>query len=275
MYRPTLPPDPYIALTPRLYMQPNASKFASGPGSSTNPTLESVLLDKRETASRVRQRIEAVLDWCHARGYRPADNPAGRHLLKVLPKTRKLKAHHKALPYGDVAAALKKVSQPTAYQATKFAFEFMVLTADRSGEVRGATWGEVDWDTGTWTVPAERMKARREHRVPLCHQAMGVLRDAWELSGHAELVFPAPKGGQMSDMTLLGLIRRLEIPAVPHGFRSSFRDWAAEQSGGSWAVCESALAHSVGSGVEQAYMRSDLLDQRRGLMQQWADFCIG
>ena len=237
--------------------------------------LEPMWLEKRETASRVRQRIEAVLDWCHAHGYRPADNPAGRHLLKVLPKAKKLKEHHRALPYQDVAMALKKMRQSTAYPLTKFAFEFMVLTAARSGEVRLADWLEIDWEQGTWTVPAEHMKARREHRVPLSDRAVVVLGDAWELSGGEGLVFPAPKGGAMSDMTFTGLLRRLKVDAVPHGFRSSFRDWAAEKSGAPWAVCESALAHTVGNSVEASYMRSDLLDQRRGLMQQWADYCAG
>ena len=207
--------------------------------------LEPVWLGKRETASRVRQRIEAVLDWCHARGYRPADNPAGRHLLKVLPRVKQAKDHHRALPYAEVPRALHRIRLSTAKELTKLAFEFLTLTAARSGEVRGAGWSEIDWETATWTVPAERMKARREHRVPLSRQAMGVLRDAWELSGPDGLVFPAPKGGLMSDMTLLGVLRRLEIDAVPHGFRSSFRDWAAEQSGAPWAVCESALAHSA------------------------------
>ena len=225
--------------------------------------LEPIWLEKRETASRVRQRIEAVLDWCHAHGHRGSDNPAGRHLLKVLPKTRKLKDHHRALPYQDVALALKKVRQSTAYPLTKFAFEFMVLVAARSGEVRGADWSEIDWEQRTWTVPAERMKARKEHRVPLSTQAMAVLRDAWGVSGGEGLVFPAPKGGAMSDMTFTGLLRRLKVDAVPHGFRSSFRDWAAEKSGAGWAVCESALAHTVGNSVEASYMRSDLLDQRR------------
>ena len=237
--------------------------------------LEPIWTEKRETASRVRQRIEAVLDWCHARGYRPADNPAGRHLLKVLPKVRKVKEHHRALPYQNVSNALRRIRLSTAYPLTKLGFEFMVLTASCSGEVRGAQWNEIDWEQATWSVPAERMKARREHRVPLSQQAMATLRDAWPLSGSGELVFPAPKGGVMSDMTFLGMLRRLEIPAVPHGFRSSFRDWAAEQSGVGWAVCESALAHSIGNSVEQAYMRSDLFEQRRGLMQAWGDHCSG
>ena len=229
--------------------------------------------EKTETASRVRQRMEKIFDWAIVHNQREKANPATKAILVGLPKVKRLRSHHKALPYSEVAGALKRVRISTAYPLTKFAFEFMVLTASRSGEVREAQWGEIDWESALWTVPAERMKARREHRVPLADRALAVLRDAWSLSGDGDLVFPAPKGGTMSDMTFTGLLRRLEIPAVPHGFRSSFRDWAAEQSGAGWAVCESALAHTVGSGVEAAYMRSDLLEQRRGLMQDWGDYC--
>ena len=143
----------------------------------------------------------------------------------------------------------------------------------RSGEVRGADWSEIDWETATWTIPAQRMKADREHRIPLSTQAQAVLRDAWAESGPDGLLFPAPRTRlALSDMALTQLLRRLEIPSTIHGFRSSFRNWAAEQSGASWAVCESALAHSVGNSVEQAYMRSDLFDKRQELMQQWADY---
>ena len=230
---------------------------------------------KPETASRVRQRIEAVLDWSVANGWR-ADNPAGRHLLKVLPNTKGLKEHHKALPYADVPAALRKVRLSPSHTLTRLAFEFMVLTASRAGEVRHADWSEIDFESATWIVPAARMKARREHRVPLSDKALEILRDAWDLTGGDGLVFPAKRSGQaLTDMAFNILLRRLEIPAVPHGFRSSFRDWAAECSGATWAVCESALAHNVGNGVEQAYMRSDLFQQRRQLMQQWADYIAG
>ena len=230
---------------------------------------------KHETASRVRQRMESVFDLAIAKGWRQ-DNPAGRHLLRVLPKAGKLKKNHRALPYAEVPRALKRVRRSTSYPSTKMALEVLVLTASRSGEVRLADWSEVDWETRTWTVPATRMKARKEHRVPLAAQTMTILREVWELSGPDGLIFPTKDGqGELSDMTLNRLLQRLKVDAVPHGFRSSFRDWAAEQSGASWAVCESALAHVVGNSVEQAYMRSDLLEQRRSLMQQWADFCTG
>lgn len=238
--------------------------------------LDPIWTEKPETASRVRQRMEAVLDWAAARGHRPPENPAGKHILKALPNVKRLREHHRALPYAAVPATIRRVRLSNARPLTRLCFELLVLTASRSGEVREAQWSEIDWNSRTWTVPAERMKARREHRVPLSDQAVAVLRDAWSLSGPDGYIFPGPRsGGPLSDMGLTQLLRREKVDAVPHGFRSSFRDWAAEQSGASWAVCESALAHSVGSGVEQAYMRSDLLDQRRGLMQGWGDYCAG
>ena len=237
--------------------------------------LTPIWTDKPETATRVRQRMETVLDYAVTSGWR-LDNPAGKALLKVLPNTRRLKEHHAALPYADVPAVLRKIGLCTAYPLTKLAFRLLVLTAVRSGEIRGADWQEVDWETRTWTVPAARMKAGKEHRIPLSAQAMETLRDAWDISGPEGLIFPAKRSGAaMSDMTLTEVLRRLEIPSTAHGFRSSFRDWAAECSGASWAVSESALAHTIGSSTEQAYMRSDLLEQRRELMQQWGAFCVG
>lgn len=152
----------------------------------------------------------------------------------------------------------------------------MVLTAARSGEVRGADWSEIDLEARTWTIPAGRMKARQEHRVPLSEQAMVVLGDAREFTEGEGLVFPGPRSGEaMTDITFTALLRRLKIDAVPHGFRSSFRDWAAECSGAGWAVCESALAHTIGSSTEQAYMRSDLFDKRQELMQAWGEYIAG
>ena len=230
---------------------------------------------KPETASRVRQRMEGVFEWAAARGYRPPENPAGKRLLKALPNVKRLREHHRALPYRDVPVALRKARRSNACPLMRLCFEFLVLTASRSGEVREAQWNEIDWNACLWTVPAERMKARREHRVPLSGRAVEILRDAWELSGPEDCIFPGPRSDvPTSDMGLTQPLRREKIDAVPHGFRLSLRDWAAKQSGYGWAACESALAHTVGSGVEQAHMRSDLLDQRRGLMQALADYCV-
>ena len=234
--------------------------------------LEPIWTTKPETASRVRQRMETVLDWAVTRGYR-LDNPAGRALLKVLPPVKRLKKHHAALHYGQVPGALALVRDSTAHALIKLAFEFLVLTAARSGEVRNAAWSEINWDTLTWEIPAFRMKAKRPHRVPLSGRAVEVLTAAWEISGTGGLIFPGgPKGRAPSDMTLTALLRRLGIPAVPHGFRSSFRNWVEECTASPWAVAEAALAHNVGNATEAAYMRSDLFEQRRQLMQMWADF---
>ena len=156
--------------------------------------LEPHWMVKHETASLLRQRCETVFDWAVARGHRK-DDPAGKHLLKVLPSQRKMKEHHAALPYAEVPAVLRKVGLSTAYLLTKLAFRLAALTAARSGEIRNADWNEIDWETATWTIPAAKMKAEREHRVPLSDQAMEVLRDAWAYSGPEGLIFPAPRSG--------------------------------------------------------------------------------
>ena len=240
---------------------------------------------KPETARRVRQRINAVMLWAVAHGHRK-DNPAGEVLGAVLPRQNGHgpKAHFKALPYGDVGAALAAVRASQAYPATRLAFEFLVLTAARSGEVRLMTWAEVDMDARVWTVPASRMKAGREHRVPLSQAALDVLNQARAgATRHryradnpaAALVFPAPRGGPLSDSTISKLIRELGIQAVPHGFRSSFRDWAAECTYTPHAVMEAALAHVVANKAEAAYARSDLFAKRRELMDAWAAYLTG
>ena len=236
--------------------------------------LTPIWTEKPETASRVRQRMETVLDWTVAQGYR-TDNPAARSIAKVLPKTPRTKQHHPALHYHDVPPALEKVRQSTADTVTKLAFEFLVLTAARSGEVRLAAWDEFDWRGRRWTVPAERMKASREHQVPLSNRSIEVLRQAEELAdGPSELVFPGLRGRPLSDMVFTAMLRRLDVPAVAHGFRTSFKDWCVERAGISWAVGEAALAHNLGTSTAQAYARTDLFDQRKELMQQWADFVV-
>ena len=237
--------------------------------------LEPVWTAKPETASRVRQRMETVLDWAVSHGYR-LDNPAGRSLLKVLPAVKRLKQHHPSLPYEQVPAALDLVRPSNASLRTKLAFEFLVLTAARSGEVRQAEWCEVDWTKQSWDIPALRMKARRSHRVPLSTRSVAVLQAAWEISGPDGLIFPAGPGDRtVSDMTFTALLRRLDIPAVPHGFRSSFRNWVEECTETPWSVAESALAHNIGNATQAAYMTSDLFEQRRELMERWARFVAG
>ena len=227
---------------------------------------------KPETARRVRQRIETILDYSIAEGWR-LDNPAGKAVARVLPKVRQLQQHHPALPYTKVPAALQQVRESTADTVTKLAFEFMVLTAARAGEVRGAEWSEIDLETATWTVPAASMKARREHRVPLSNGALAILKEAKGLSDGKGLIFPNKRSGKpISNMGLTRMLERLEISAVSHGFRSSFKDWTIEETSTSWAVAESALAHNLGNSTEVAYARSDLFVKHRFLMEQWDSF---
>ena len=165
----------------------------------------------------------------------------------------------------------KRVKLSTADAVTKLAFEFLLLTAARSGEVRLASWDEIDWNERKWTVPAERMKARREHQVPLSNQSIEVLRQA---DVPSDLVFPGLRGKPLSDMVFTAMLRRLDIPAVAHGFRSSFKDWCMECTDARWEVGETALAHNLGNSTEQAYARTELFGQRRQLMEKWADFVL-
>ena len=176
----------------------------------------------------------------------------------------------RALPHGAVADALATVRASQALVTAKDAFEFLVLTAARSGEVRLATWDEMDLDAGGWTIPAARMKAKRDHRVPLSGRALAILHDVQRLSDGTSLVFPNPRGKPLSDITLSRLIKELGIAAVPHGFRSSFRDWAAERTSTPREVVEAALAPTVHNPTEAAYARSDLFERRRRLMDDWA-----
>ena len=222
--------------------------------------------EKRETARKIKQRISTIMDWAVAEGHR-ADNPCVA-LKAALPKTGHQTRHQRALSYDRVSDALSRVRASAAYPTTKLAFEFLVLTACRSGEVRGARWDEID--SRIWTVPLERTKTSRPHRVPLSDRALEVLREAAGLRDHTELVFPSARGLVMSDMTLSKLIRELGIDAVPHGFRTSFRMWAAERTNIPREVCEFALGHVVGDAAEQAYQRSDLFERRRDLMDAWA-----
>lgn len=232
---------------------------------------------KPETASRVRQRMEAVFDWVIFQGWR-VDNPAGKGSLRVLPPVSRLKGHHTALPYTEVPEAVQRIKESTAGLVTKLSFEFLVLTAARSSEVRLAEWSEVNLDTATRTVPLERMKARREHRVPLSGRCLEILSLAKDLGIQSNwLIFPSGKEGRpLSDMVYTTMLRRLEIPAVAHGFRSSFKKWCMETKGddATWLPSEAALAHNLGNATQGAYIQhTDLLEVRRPLMEEWAEFC--
>ena len=224
---------------------------------------------KRETARRIRQRVSVIMRWAIAEGHR-TDNPAGDALTAVLPKGGASRKHHQALPYAKLGDAMAKVQASRAWVATKAAFELIVLTAARSGEVRLARWEEFDLEAGVWTVPGERMKAGREHRQPLSTRAVALLLEIRSLGLHDDLVFPSPTGKPMSDSTLSKLSRELDLGMVPHGARSSFRDWAGE-TGEARDAAEMQLAHVLPS-VEGAYARSDLLERRRGVMEKWARY---
>ncbi len=233
---------------------------------------------RMETARRVRQRIRTVLRWCMAHGY-VEHNAAGEAIDGALPPMPRLKAHLRAMPYQEVSAALATVEASKAYLASKLCLRFLVLTAARSGEARSVTWSEIDMDAAEWRIPGHRMKASAEHRVPLSGAALAVLEQARPLRNETDLIFPSPmKPAQpMSDMTLTKVLRATGLAerATVHGFRTCFRTWASECTNAPHAVMELSLAHAVGSSVEQAYARSDLIEKRRVLMQAWADFVAG
>lgn len=238
--------------------------------------LEPIWKTKNETAARLRGRIEAVLDWATVRGYREGENPArwkGR-LDKLLPAPGKIQktVHRKALTIDAVPQFMRDLHDKEGIAAR--ALEFVVLTAARSGEVRGATWSEIDLDAAVWVVPGDRMKAGREHRVPLCAQAVELLQKVPRFVGN-EHVFPSPRGKVLSDMALLAVMRRMEVDAVPHGFRSTFRDWVGERTDYPRELAEQALAHTLENKVEAAYRRGDALEKRRTMMQKWSDFLYG
>ena len=249
---------------------------------------------KNETASRVRQRIEAVLDWSKAMGFREGENPARwkGNLQQVLPspgKIQKSGRRQPAIALDDVANWFRALQGREGMAA--LALQFLTLTAARSGELRGATWDEIDLTKEIWVIPADRMKAGREHRVPLSSTAVDLLEAVPRYLG-SPYVFPSPKGGKMSDMSISAVMRRMQAdeekagragfldpqsrsPAVPHGLRSTFRDWAAERTEYPREMAEIALAHRVGSDVERAYRRGDMVEKRREMMEDWAAFLLG
>jgi integrase len=253
---------------------------------------ETLWNDRTETASRLRGRVEAVLSWATVAGFRTGDNPArwAGNLKELLPKPSAIaeKDNQPALSLADLPRWFAELRKRDGISAR--ALEFLMLCASRSGEIRGATWGEIDLDAGLWIIPANRMKAKREHRVPLTPDALALLRALPRVEG-SDYVFPAARGGTLSDMSLSAVMRRMQEaeteagrqgwldprsgrPAVPHGLRSTFRDWAAE-TGVARDMAEIALAHTVGSDVERAYRRSDMLERRRALMGAWGATCRG
>ena len=238
--------------------------------------IEPIWISKAETASRVRQRIETVWDWARARKYVEGENPARLrgHLDKILAKTAKVKhvKHHAAVPYKEIAAFITKLRGRKGSSA--LAMEFMILTAGRTGEVRGARWQEINLTTKVWTIPADRMKAGKEHRVPLCDRALQILNSMKSNRNPDEFVFPGWKAGTgLSDGAMLALLRKMEVgPYTPHGFRSTFRDWAAEEAHQfSNETVELALAHTIRNKAEAAYRRGDQLERRRELMAAWSE----
>ncbi|WP_374690611.1 tyrosine-type recombinase/integrase [Accumulibacter sp.] len=236
--------------------------------------LSEVWTRKTETAKRLRGRIEAILDWATTSNYRHGENPARwrGHLENLLPSPGKVAkvTHHPALPYADIATFVSSLRQQKGTGAR--AVEFAILTAARSGEVRGATWREIDLGQALWEIPAERMKAQKEHRVPLSSAAIDLLNGLPRLG---DLVFPGAREGMaLSDMSLTAVLRRMKRSDITvHGFRSTFRDWCAESTNFPREVCEHALAHSLPDKVEAAYRRGDLIEKRILLMQAWSDFC--
>jgi integrase len=237
--------------------------------------LQPIWLEKTETAKRLRGRIESILDWARVRGYRSGENPARwrGHLDMLLQSPGKVqkKSHFPALPFAEIAAFLVDLQKAEGTGAR--ALELAILTAARSGEVRGATWDEFDIDQGVWTIPGARMKAKKEHRVALNDEAVVLLKSIPE-EARTGLVFPSAKGTPLSDMTLTATLRRMgksEITA--HGFRSTFRDWASERTSYPNEVVEMALAHTIKNKVEAAYRRGDLFEKRQRLMKEWGKFC--
>jgi integrase len=234
--------------------------------------LEPIWKMKPETASRIRGRIETVLDAAKARELRTGENPARwrGHIAQILPKRSRLtRGHHRAMPYDDLPAFVEKLRTHKAMAA--MALEFAILTAARTGEVIGATWAEIDLEKRVWTVPANRMKAAKEHRIPLSPRALEILEATKPLGG--QYVFSGDRGGKLSGMAMAMLLRRMETGVTAHGFRSAFRDWAAECTAFPHEVCEMALAHTIGNKAEAAYRRGDLFDKRARLMADWAAYC--
>ena len=236
--------------------------------------LAPIWLTKAETARRVRQRIGTVLDWAKAAGYRDGENPING-VAKGLGKQERRRGHHAALPFSEVPAFVKRLQSSNNREISRLAFEFLILTASRTGEVLGAKWPEFDVEQKQWILPAERMKAKRVHRVPLTSRCIEIIGRAKELSGTGELVFSSRSSHRpLSNMVFSMALRHLKLPVTAHGFRSSFRDWAAECTSFPREAAEMALAHVVENKVEAAYRRGDLFEKRRDLMNAWELFIL-
>jgi integrase len=236
--------------------------------------LQPIWQRRPETARRVRQRIRTVLDVAHGAGHRATENPVGASLAKALPKQTAKPRHHTALPFGEVPAFFHQLGDTeSATEVPRLALQFLILTATRTNETIGARRAEFDLESKIWTIPHNRMKAGLGFKVPLCNAAVSIVRRALDLGGESDLVFPGVRAGKpLSNMALLMVCRRLGVQAVPHGFRSSFRDWAAEATSFPTEVAEMALAHAIGNKTEAAYRRGDLFDKRRKLMDAWAAY---
>ncbi|MBR1069151.1 phage integrase central domain-containing protein [Bradyrhizobium liaoningense] len=236
--------------------------------------LSPIWLTKQETARRVRQRIGTVLDWAKAAGFRSGNNPV-EEISKALPRQSDRKGHHAALPYVEVPTFVQHLRGEDA-TIPDLAFEFLILTAARTGEVLEAKWDEIDLEQAAWTIPAARMKAGREHRVPLAPRCIELLNQVKLFAAGSGFVFPGRSGKKpMSNMALLMSMRRMNSAYTVHGFRSAFRDWASERTNFAREICEAALAHIVKDKTEAAYRRGDLFEKRRELMATWAAFVGG
>lgn len=236
--------------------------------------LAAIWLEKPETARRVRQRICAILDWGHSKGYRESEAPM-RSITKGLPRQPRNTGHHAAMPFADVPAFIARLHDKETWG--RLALEAAILCAARSGEIREATWAEIDLEGGLWTVPADRMKAGKEHVVPLSPAALRIFRRAHELRlAGARYVFHGIKLDKpMSDMTLMKVLRDMKAGCTAHGFRSSFRDWVSEATNYPGELAEAALAHAIPNKTEAAYRRGNLLEKRRGVMDAWGAYCDG
>lgn len=236
--------------------------------------LQPIWVEKTETASRLRGRLESVLAWATVSGHRSGENPARwkRNLDALLAAPGKVARvkHHAALPVQAMPAFFAQLNHMNGIAAR--ALQFLILTAARSGEVRGGTWDEISADGLIWRIPASRMKAGREHRVPLTTEARAILDDLPRVEG-CPFIFAASRGGMLSDMSISAVMRRMKHTAVPHGFRSTFRDWVAEHTQYPGELAEMALAHAIANKVEAAYRRGDLLDKRREMMAEWSALC--